>query len=89
MLPQYYKLSDGLCLNNFFQFWILVNQRYQVHPFRYINQDDEVHHLVGGRKVLGDRKYLKGSVKQAAKAVGIWTEDNWYVKILNSLYTVL
>ena len=34
------------------------NQRDQVPPFRYINQDDEVSHLVRGMKVLGNMKYL-------------------------------
>ena len=29
------------------------------------------------------------SVKQAAEAVGIWTENNWYVKRVNSLYNML
>ena len=29
------------------------------------------------------------SVKQAADAVGIWTEDNWDVKRVNSLYTMV
>ena len=28
-------------------------------------------------------KYLMRSVKQAAEAVGIWTEDNWDVKRVN------
>ena len=34
-------------------------------------------------------KYLMRSVKQAAGAVGIWTEDNGDVKRLNSLYTMV
>ena len=29
------------------------------------------------------------SVKRAAKTVGIWTEDNWGVKRVNSLYTMV
>ena len=29
------------------------------------------------------------SVKQAAEAVGVWTEEAWYVKRLNSLYTMV
>ena len=29
------------------------------------------------------------SVKQAAEAVGIWTEDNWDVKRVNSSYTMV
>ena len=40
-------------------------------------------------KVLGDMKYLMRSVKRAAEAVGIWTEDNWDVKRVNSLYTMV
>ena len=39
--------------------------------------------------MLGDLKYLTRSVKRAAKAVGIWTEDNWDVKRVNSLYTMV
>ena len=46
-------------------------------------------HLVIGRKVLGDKKYLMRSLKRAAEAVGIWTEDNWDVKRVNSLYTMV
>ena len=34
-------------------------------------------------------KYLMRPVKQAAEEVLIWTEDNWDVKIVNSLYTIL
>ena len=34
-------------------------------------------------------KYLMRSVKLAAEAVGIWTEDNWDVKRVNSLYTMV
>ena len=34
-------------------------------------------------------KYLIRSGKRAAEAVGICTEDNWYVKILNSLDTMV
>ena len=30
-----------------------------------------------------------GSVKQAAEAVGIWTEDNWDVNKVNSLYSMV
>ena len=40
-------------------------------------------------KVLGDMKYLTRSVKRTADAVGIWTEDNWDVKRVNSLYTMV
>ena len=46
MLPQSYEFSHGLCLNNFLKVWLLGNQRYQVSPFRYINLEDEVYHLV-------------------------------------------
>ena len=89
MLPQSYKFSHGLCLNNFLQVLFICNQRDQVPPFRYINQADKVSHLVIVMKVLGDMKYLMRSVKRAAEAVGIWTEDNWDVKIVNSLYTMV
>ena len=40
-------------------------------------------------KVLGDMKYLMSSVKQAADAVGICTEDNQDAKRVNSLYTMV
>ena len=73
MLPQSYKFSRGLCLNNFLQFWFIGNQRDQVPPFKYINWDDEVSHLVRERKVLWDMKYLMRLVKRAAEAVEIWT----------------
>ena len=46
-------------------------------------------HLVRGRKVLGDMKYLMRSVKLAVEAIGICTEDNWDVKRANSLYTMV
>ena len=46
-------------------------------------------HLVIRRKVLGDMKYLIRSVKRAADTVGIWTEENRDVKIVNSLYTMI
>ena len=39
--------------------------------------------------MLGDMKYLMRSVKRAARAVEIWTEENWYVKRVNSLYTMV
>ena len=45
--------------------------------------------LVKGSKVIGDTKYLMRSVKQEAEAVGIWTEDNWDVKRVDSLYTMV
>ena len=40
-------------------------------------------------KVLGGMRYLMRSVKQAADAVGIWTEYNWDMKRVNSLYTMV
>ena len=40
-------------------------------------------------KVLGDMKYLMKSVKLAAEAVGILTEDDRDVKRVNSLYTMV
>ena len=40
-------------------------------------------------KLLGYMKYLMRSVKRAAEVVGIWTEENWDVKRVNSLYTFL
>ena len=40
-------------------------------------------------KVPGDMKYLMRSVNQAADEVGIRTEDNWDVKRVNSLYTMV
>ena len=83
MLPQSYKFSHGLCLNNLLHVWLIGNQRDQVPPFRYTNRSDRVSHLVIGRKVLGDMKYLMRSFKRAAEAVGIWTEDNWGVKRVN------
>ena len=89
MLPQSYELSHGLCLNNSLQVLLIGNQRYQVPLFRYINQDDEVSRLVRGIKLLGGMKYLMSSVKRAVEGVGIWTEDNWDVKRVNSLYTML
>ena len=58
MLPQSYKFSYVICLNDFLQVWLIDDQRYHVPPFKYINQDDEVYHLVIERKVLGDMKYL-------------------------------
>ena len=77
MLPQSYTFYHDLCLNNFLQVLLICNQRDQVPPFRYINQADKVFHLVIATKVLGDMKYLMRSVKQAAEAVEIWTEENW------------
>ena len=89
MLHQYYKFSHGLCLNNSLQVWLIGNQRYQVTPFRYINQAGEVSHIVRGSKVLGDMKYLIRQVKGATEAVGIWTEESWYAKRVNSLYNMV
>ena len=45
--------------------------------------------LVRGNKMIGDMKYLMRSVKLAAEWVGICTEDNWDVNIVNSLYTMV
>ena len=42
-----------------------------------------------GIKVLGDMKYLMRSVKRVPEEIWVWNEDNWYVKIVNSLYTML
>ena len=60
-----------------------------VPPFRYIIQANEVYHLVRGGKLLRDMKYLMRSVKQTAEELGIWTEYNWDVKIVNLLYTMV
>ena len=89
MLPQSYTFYHGLCLNNSLQVLLICNQRDQPPPFRYINQADKVYHLVILMKVLGYIKYLMRSVKQAADAVGIWTEENQDMKRVNSLYTMV
>ena len=89
MLHWSYKFSHGLCLNNLPQVLLIHNQIYQVIPSRYIIWDYEVSHLVRGLKVKGDMKYLMGSVKLAAEAVGIWTEDNWDMRRVNLLYTLV
>ena len=89
MLPQSYTFSHGLCLNHSLQVLLICNQRDQVPQFRYINQANKVSHLVIVMKVLGYMKYLMKSVKQAADAVGIWTEENWDVKRVNSLYNMV
>ena len=34
-------------------------------------------------------KYLTRLVKRAAEAVGIWTEENWDVKRVDSLYNIV
>ena len=46
-------------------------------------------HLVRGRKFIGDMKYLMIPVKRAAEAVGICTEENWDIKRVNLLYTMI
>ena len=89
MIPQSYKGSHKLCLDNLLQVFSIGNQRDQVTLFIYINQANKVSYLVRGRKLLGDMKYLMRSVKRAAEAVGIWTEENWYVKRVYSLYTMV
>ena len=73
MIPQSYRFPHDLCFNNSLQVLLIINQRDQVIPFVYINQDNEVNHLVRVRRVLEDMKYLMSSVKQAAEAVGIFT----------------
>ena len=83
MIPQSYKFSHDLCLNNSLQVRFIDNQVDQVPPFRCINWDDKVSILVRGRKVLGDTKQLMRSVKRAAEAVGNWNDDNWEVKRVN------
>ena len=83
VLPQSYTFSHGLCLNNSLHVLLIFNQRDHVPPFRYINQDDGVSHLVRVMKVLGYMKYLMRSVKLAVEEVGIWTEENRDVKRVN------
>ena len=39
--------------------------------------------------MLGDMKYLMTSVKQAAEVIGIWTEENWDMKRVIPLYTMV
>ena len=89
ILLQFYGFSHGLCLNNSLQVLLIGNQRDQVPPLRYIDQNDKVYHLVKGRKVLGDMKYLTRPVQLAVEGVGIWTEYNWDVKRVNSEYTMV
>ena len=62
---------------------------YQVPPFRYMNQADEVSNFFRGSKLWGGMKYLMSSFKWAEEAVGICTEDNWDVKRVNPLYTIV
>ena len=42
-----------------------------------------------GMEMLGDMIYLMSSVKRAAEAVRIWTEENWDVKRVNALYSMI
>ena len=46
MLPQSYTFYHGLCLNNFLQVWLIINQRDKVPLFRYTNWADGVSHFV-------------------------------------------
>ena len=89
MLPQSYTFSQGIFLNNLFQVWLIVNQRYHVPLSRYINHSGGVSHFFRGIKVLGDMKCLSRSVKRAEEAVGMWTEDNHDVERVNSLYIMV
>ena len=89
MLPHSYKFYHVLRLNNLLQVFLTRNQRDQVTPFIYINWDNEVSNLVRGGRFLGDMKYLIKSIKRAAEAVGIWTEENWYVNRMNLMYTMV
>ena len=63
MLLWSYTFADGFSLYNFLQVWLIANQSYEVTPFRYINQTDEVYRLVITKIVLEDMKYLMRSVK--------------------------
>ena len=63
MLPQSYKFSHGICLNGLLQFCLIGSQKYQVPSFRYINQADYLYHLVRGRQLLMDMKYLIRKIK--------------------------
>ena len=56
MLPQSYKFYNGFCLNICLQVLLIGNHIYQVNPFRYINQDYVVSHLIRVTKLLGDMK---------------------------------
>ena len=73
ILPQYYRFSHGLFLNNSRQVWFIGNQRDVVPMFRYINHSYKVYRLVIRKKVLVDKKYLMRPVKQVEEAVEIWT----------------
>ena len=89
MLPQSYEFSHSLCLNNFLQVLLIGNQRDRVTLFIYIHLDDEVSHWVRGSKFLGNTNYLTSSVKQAVEEIVVWTEENWDVKRVNSLCTMV
>ena len=39
--------------------------------------------------MLEDMKYLMGSLKREADAVGIWIEENWDKRRVNSFYTMI
>ena len=39
--------------------------------------------------MIEEMKYLMTSVQQTAGFVGIWTEENWDVKRVDSLYTMV
>ena len=69
MLPQYYKFSHGLCLNNFIQILLIINQGYQVPIFRYIHWAYEESHLIRVNTVIGHMKYLMRSSKKSAEVV--------------------
>ena len=83
IFPRAYKISPGLCLNNFLQVLLIGNQIDQATLLRCMNWDNEMYRLVRRRKVLGDMKYLIMSVKRSAEEVGICTEENLYVKRVN------
>ena len=80
MLPQSNKSSRGLFFTLFLQVLLIFNQRDQITPFRYINQDYQVSRMVRVRKFLGDMKHLMRSVKRIVEAVGIWTEESFVIK---------
>ena len=46
-------------------------------------------HLVIGSKELGFKNYSMRTDKLEAEAVVIWTEDNWNMKRMNSLYNMV
>ena len=89
MILQYYKVSHGLCLNNFLQILLICNQKYQFPPFGYIIQDYDVSHLVRVRKVTGHMKSLMRLVNRGVEAVEICTDDNWDMKRVNLLYNMV